>query len=876
MTAGERRGPWLYRALLRLYPRSFREQLGPAMAETFAEELGSARRRGRVAVASLWARTLARAPLLALEERVRRAGPGDGLASWGVDLRVALRSLVRAPGFALVAVLTVGLGVAATASLFSVVDALLLRPLPVRAPERLVRVHETRSRHLSSGMEGPRMPFERYRRLRDATTAVFSGMAAHNFRSLSMRADGPAFPVSGVLASGNYFDVLGVRPAVGRFFTGDDEATAVLGYGVWQRRFGGDPDVVGRTVHVNGQPFTVVGVAPRDFGGTVGLLFADVWVPHGAREGAAWPGAQVNLFARIAPGVDASTAAEVAGAAAVRLPPEDDPDAEVRGVALEPMTSLPPSLAGPALRFLGMLLATAILVLLIAAANVAGMLLARTATRVRELAVRRALGVGRGRLVRQLTLEAVGLFMLGGVVGAVGAAGVTGLVAGLRVPMSEAARIDAAPDLRVVGVALAVAALTGLVFGLAPALQAARTDVANALREGGRGASRGGSRMRDLFVAAQIALSVLLLVGATLFVRTVRRALAADPGFEPAGVLVASVNLGPLGYDPGTGRIFWERLMDRVRSLPGVESAALAQVALMTGETERSGWQLEPDAPYVSVGQNVVDGRWFETMGVRLVAGRAITEADGPDAPDVVVINETFARQIASGGDALGQTLIRDGRHYQVVGVARDGAYVQFGEDSRPFVFLSAAQHYGSRQVVHVRTRPGTAPATVIAALRTEVSALDPDVAVEQAMPLSTAIAALLFPQRFAALLVGLFGLLGLALACIGVYGVLAYHVARQTRELGIRVALGADARTVLGMVFRRWAVPTLGGIAVGLGAAALLTPLLGSLLYDVSPRDGAAFAGAPLVLCAVAVLAGLLPARRALGVDPVEALRRE
>ncbi|HSR43388.1 MAG TPA: ADOP family duplicated permease, partial [Longimicrobiales bacterium] len=688
-----------------------------------------------------------------------------------------------------------------------------------------------------------------------------------------MRADGPAFPVAGVMASGNYFRVLGVRPALGRFFTEDDEPSVVLGHGVWQGRFGSSPDVVGRTIHVNGEPFTVVGVAPRGFGGTVGFLFPDVWVPHGAHDEAGWPGARVNLFARLGPDVDVATATRVAGAAAVRLPPEDDPGAEVRGVSLEPMDPVPPSVAGPARGFLGMLLGAAALVLLIAAANVAGMLLARMTARRRALAVRQALGVGRARLVRQLTLEGVGLFLLGGGLGVLGAAGAIRVLSTVQLPVAAAARIDATLDLRVVVVALGAAALTGLVFGLVPALQAGRPDVADTLRDGGRGASRGGSRLRDLFVAAQIALSVLLLVGATLFVRTVREALAADPGFDPEGVLVATVNLSPHGYEPEEGRAFQERLLQRVRALPGVESAALAEVALLTGESESSGWRTGPDASAAAAGQNVVDGAWFETMRIPVVRGRGIAESDGPDAPDVVVVNETFARRLPPGESVLGRVLYRGERPYRVVGVVRDGAYVQFGESPGPFVFLASAQNYGARRVLHVRARPGAPVGELVSALRAEVAALDPDVALEQTMPLSAAIGSLLFPQRFAALLIGLFGVLGLALACIGVYGVLAHHVARRTRELGIRVALGADARTVLAMVVRRGALLSVGGLAVGLAGAALLTRFLRSLLYGVSPLDATAFIAAPLALCLVALLAGVIPARRALAVDPVEAL---
>lgn len=877
-----RRPPALYRLLLRLYPRDFRARLGTSMAETFADELRAARMRGAGAVVGLWLRALLRTPLLAAEERVRsgRTGGARGASfvesSWS-DLRLGVRALVRTPGFVAVTVLTVGLGVGATASLFSVANALLLRPLPVQDPDRLVRVQELRSRTLSSGMEGPRLPHERVRAFGDGTGRVFSGVAGHNLRDVSMRVDGPAFPATAVLVTANYFEVLGIRPALGRFFAAEDEPSAVLGHRLWQQEFGSSADVIGRSVHVNGRAFTVTGVAPRGFGGTIGYLFADVWVPHGAHGGDAWPAARLSPFARLRPGVGVEAATEIAGAVTRRLPPDDDPTAEVHGVRLEPMTATPASMAGPVRGFLALLLATALLVLLIAGANVAGMLLARAVSRRRDLAVRLALGVGRGRLIRQLMIEAVALFVAGGIAGVLVATWATRIITRVRLPMAQHLVVDASPDLRVLAFALGIAIVTGALFGLLPAVHAARSDVAGMLRDGGRGASRGGTRIRDVFVMAQLAMSVLLLVVAALFVRSLQSSLALDFGFDPDGVVVAATNLEPHGYDAERGRAFYARYLEGVRALPAVESAALAEIALLTGESSVfSGWRLQLEGDELGAGQNVVDEHYFETLRVDLVAGRGIDSRDVAGAPGAVVVNEAFARRMWPGLDPVGRTVLRGSAPHQVVGVVRDGAYVEFGEAMQPFAFLAAAQRYSPRQVLHARLRPGASVAEVLHDLRTQVAALDADVAVEQAMPLSSAIAVLLFPQRFAAVVIGLFGLLGLFVAAIGVYGVLAHHVAQRTREFGIRIALGADAGRLLRMVLRRGAVLAVAGCAVGLVIAALVTRFIRGFLHGVDPLDAAAFAGVPLLLCAVALLASSLPARRALRADPIAALRRE
>ena len=888
MSDRDGRGPRpsrMYSLLLRLYPTAFRDRFGDAMAETFEEERVEARRRGRLVVAGLWLRTLVRTPALALEERLSSRGgslAGPRTVGWvgrlAVDLRLSLRRLARSPGFSLATALTVGLGIGATASLHSAVHALLLRPLPVASPEELVRVEEVRNRHSSSGIEGARMTVQRFEQVRDGTTGTaFSSFAGHNFRGLSMRVDGPAFPVPAVIASGNYFEALGVRPALGRFFTEDHEPSAVISHALWQARFGSAPDVVGRTVHVGGRPFTVLGVTPREFTSTVGFLRPDLWVPVGAHEGAVWERARLATFGRLAPGLGRAAAQERAGAVMMRIPAEDDPDAEIRGARLEPMTATPPSMAGPLRRFLLMLLGAGVLVLLIAGANVAGVLTARTARRSRELAVRLALGAGRVRLVRQALLESTLLFGLGGLVG-VGLAEAAGrLLSGVSLPTADPIVVDATPEAATLAFAVVAAVSAGVLFGLLPAVQASRTLTARVLRDGGRGASATRSRVRDGFVTAQVAMSVLLLVGAVLFVRTARAGMTRDPGFSADNVVVATVDLSPHGYEGERGPAFFTELRDRVEALPGVESAAWAELALLTGGVSSfSPWRLSPEEDGPSANQNTVDGHYFQTLGIPLLAGRPIEGTDVAGAPPVVVVNQSFAERFWPGENPVGKTLLRGETAYKVVGLVADGTYVEFGEASRRFAFLSLAQRPRAQQVLHIRHRPQASPAEVLDRVRREVARMDADVAVEDALPLTEAMGSLLFPQRLAALLVGSFGLLGLFLAATGVYAVLANQVVQRTREFGIRLALGADMGRLLRRLLRQGIVLALVGTAVGLAAAALLTRFVADLLHGVGPLDPVAFVGVPLLLGLVTLTASLVPARRILGLDPVETLKEE
>lgn len=868
----------LFRLLVRTYPRTVRSRLGEAMVETFEEEWAAVRTRG--VAPSLWfaVRTVVRTPLLGLEERARALGPGMTASGWTTDFAHAVRSLRRSPGFSLGTALTVGLGVGATVSIYTVAEATILRDLPVLEPERLVRFAEDRDRYRSVGPEGPRVPVERFERLREAMTGpVFSGFAGHARHTLSIRADGPPFSAMGALTSGNYFQVLGVEAAAGRFFTADDETSIVLGHRLWQSRFGGDPGVVGRDVTISGRPFTIVGVAPADYASTIAFIHMDIFVPVSAHDGLGWPGVNLTLFGRLAPELDREIAENRAATTVTRFPPEVDTGAELRGAHLTRMTPVPDSMGAPMKGFLAMLFAMALLVLLIAAANVAGILVARAARRERETGVRLALGVGRGRLARQWMIEAVGLFAVGGVVGAAIAGAVGDLLARISLPVDGGLTLDASPGPGALAFALVVATVAGLAFGVIPALYAAGSEVAPRLRDGARGTSRRGSRARSVFVTSQLALSVVLLVAATLFVRTAQRSMNADLGFEPEGVVIAQVNLAPHGYAEPEGRLFYDRLTEEVGALPGVEQASLASLALMTGSiSSYGGWRTQPEDEGVSIRINRVDAEYFETMGIEVSAGRPILPSDTEAAPDVLVVNDGFARRFWPNENPVGQTILRNDRPYEVVGVVPDGQYVDFRGNTAAFAFLSAEQHYTQSRTLHLKVRPGTDPGRLIQAVREQVAALDPNVAVSDAMLLESAMSVLLFPQRFAATLIGVFGLLGLFLAATGVYGVLAHHVVRRTREFGVRLALGAKPGRLLRGVLAHAVLLAAIGATIGIALSAGVSRLLASLLLGLSPYDPVAFVGVPLVLGLVALAAGVLPARRILRLDPVETLKHE
>lgn len=813
-------------------------------------------------------------------ERLREGRRAPVVEPLWRDLRMAWRAILREPGFAIVAVVTIAVGVGSTTAVASMANAVLFKRLNVPNHDRLYTINEKRMGQMSSGTEGMRIPYTRYEAYVAGTGEVFEALAAHRFASFALRLDNETIPVRGALTSGNYFSALPAPPAVGRYYREDDAAEVVLGYAVWQARFAGDPDIVGRTAWINSQPYVVVGVAPQGFVGTTSAAAPAVWMPLGAHavgRGAGFAPTWVGMFGSIRPGVDPAQVQAVVEAVALRTPPLES-ITRVRGADLTPVRGISTRAEGN-LRlasFMGMLLALAWLVLLIAASNIAGVLLARSFARGREIAVRLAIGAGRGQIVRHLLVESLLLFAFGGVAGILLAYVGTAWLAASAGPDMV---IDLAPDPSVLLFALGVTALTGVAFGLAPALQASCHDLTCALKSGGHvGAARGG-RGRSVFVTAQVAMSALLLLGATLSARSLQRGLNVDPGFDPTGVVVATTDLAPHGYDEARGREFYRRLVDEVRVLPGVEHAALSQFVLSGGGGRYLSDVTNPDAPpdaargtYASF--DIVDAEFFKTMGLGLISGAGINESHGAGTAPVVVVNETLAERLWPGESPLGRRMGKGTEEFEVVGVARNGRYVFVFEQPGAYAFQSFAQSYRARMRLHVRA-PGAEAAT-LRAIRQVVRGLDPNVATEDPALMTDIIALTLFTQKFAAQLGGLFGLIGLLLAALGVYGVLAFHVAQRSRELCIRRALGAQNADLVAPVLLRAAVLASVGCVVGLGLGGGGATLMRSFLVGIEPLDPPTFIGVPVVLLLVALLASYLPAARATRVDTMAVLREE
>jgi predicted permease len=816
------------------------------------------------------------------------------------DLRFAVRMLRKSPVFTVIAVLVITLGTGAVTTIFSMANAIALRPLPgVSNVDDLVEVHRTVPERGIDGNDWVSYPLYRY--LRDGAAARrIADVAAWSMMPLTITTSDESIAAQGTIATGNYFGVLGVRPALGRFFTPDEDGTpganpvVVISHKFWTTRLGADSSVIGRTVRVNGYAFTVVGVAPPKFGGVFALLRTDAWVPMGMQSQLGRgndlltdprPG-WLQLFARVRSGVGKDVVQRDLARLTARWvadgnEPADHPDRKSTSARLASLTGLPYDMHGRVIGFMALLLGASALVLLIASLNVAAMLLARAVARRRETAVRLALGATRGRLVQQLLTESLLLYVLGAAGGVLVALYATPLLARLPLPVSLPLALDFSPDARVLAFTLVVSLATGVVFGLMPALQAARVDITARLRNDSAGSGSRRSRAQSTLIAGQMAVSLLLLVAAGLFLRALDRGRHMDLGFEPANVAVTDFFVGMSRYDDAKARNFYRALKDELAHTPGVIGVAYAvDIPLTNYNSVALRIDGSPVPPTSEGGTRVnfteVGAGYFDVMKMPIVEGRGFTDRDDERATRVAVVNQAFARRFWPSGGAVGSTFRRGNETITVVGVAHDAKYSSLKETLQPFVYFAFAQTASPAAHAELFVRTSADPTRLAPVIRAAVRNLDPLLPTPAVTTLSAETSGVLAPQRMAALITSVLGAVGLLLAAVGLYGIVAYLVGQRTREIGVRMALGASHRDVLRLVVADGMRPVVIGMAIGLVLAVAVTRLLMSFLLGVSPLDTVTFVAGAALLTAVALTASYLPARRAATTDPVRALRAE
>jgi predicted permease len=799
------------------------------------------------------------------------------------DLKHAWRTLTQRPGLTSAIVLTLGLAIGANATTFSWMDALIMQPLPgVPKASELVMV-----RLASQTRTDLSFSYPNFRDLRDAKLPAFAGIAVKNMLAVSMRAGtGQAERVWAEVASGNLFDVLQVEPALGRVLNTNDETArlpvVVISDTLWRTRFDADPSIVGRAVTLNSQSFSIVGVTRPGFQGAMGGLAMDLWVPitqHPALTGRDTIELRGNGFltsvVRLAPGVTTAEAEAQVRAVSERFV-ADDLIPKSWFLRIAPLSE--DGAARVLMPVVTIVTAVVTLVLLIACANVSGLLLARAVSRQQELSIRTALGASRWRLARQLLIESLLLSVAGGLAGLTIAVWTSQGLGSLLPPLPYPILIQSSVNVRVLLFSAGVVILATLVFGLAPALQGSRTMLRGTLRATrGSASTPARSRLRRSLVVAQVSLAMVLLVAAGLFVRTLNNAYDVDPGFSRRDAVLASFDLSSLQLDEVRGRALIDTLITRLDALPIVERASVSTfVPLSVGGGSDTSPDIEGYTPAegedVVVYYGMVAPAYFETMGIPLLRGRGVNSGDRADRPLTVVINETMAKRYWTDRDPLGGR-VRIGEDWAtVVGIARDGKYGQLTEAPRSVMYLPIHQVYRSNPVLHVATTGPAAP--VIAAVREVVADVAPDLALYDVRTLEEHLRMSVAVPRMAALLLGIFGTIALALAGIGLYGVVAFSVGQRTQEIGVRMALGADRGVILRQVLAQGAWLTGIGLVIGLGVAMVAMPLMSSQLVNVSPTDITTFATTGLLLLAVSLLAAWIPARRAATVNPVEALR--
>lgn len=816
------------------------------------------------------------------------------------DVQYGLRTLIRNPGFAVVGIVTLALGMAVNTTLFSVINGFILRPLPVPHPEQITVLAHNQST-LGGGY---RFSYPVYEELRDQTNS-FSDVFAYRVSLVAITVDHRSDHCLVGRVSSNYFSSLGIKPAYGRLILPTEGRTPgadpiiVLGYSYWRRRFAGDPNVVGQKVEINEHPFTIIGVAPAEFHGTYSVLDMDGYVPFSAETSEdpdnpvekIWVSRlyrQLTVMGRLKSGVSIKQAQVSTNVIAERIA-QAHPDSE-KGIAVQ---IFPEKLARPepdpdnsiptaAIAFMGL----AALVLLVACFNIANVLLVRATVRQREMAIRVALGAGQTRLVRQYLTESLILALLGGGGGLVLATWAAGFLSSLPLGTDLPIQMDFRPDARVYFFSLAAVFFTGLVVGIMPALRAARTNVITVLHEGGRGSSSGPRRQfaRNSLVVAQVAGSFVLLIVAGLFIRSLDKAQRINLGFNPDHVLDLSVDVQQVGYKEPQARQAYRDMDARIRTLPGVHSVAEAFTVPLgyVSSDDRVSIQehpLEAGQQPPSVEYNMVTAPYLDTLQIPLLRGRSFTEADKDKAPAVAIINQTMAKKFWPNEDALGKNFSikgDKGPFMEVVGIVQDGKYQNLTEEPQPFFYLPLEQNYLSMRTFHVRTSvPPESLALQIQSLMHEVV---PDVPITQVKTMTEALQGAngFFLFRFGVQLTSVMGLLGLILAIVGIYSVVSYAAAQRTQEFGIRIAMGASSRDILKMVLRQ-GVRVIGiGLAAGLLISLAGTRVLAGLFIGVKPSDPLTFSMVVLLLASIALFACWIPAYRATRIDPLTALRHE
>jgi len=829
------------------------------------------------------------------------------------DVRYAARQLSKRPGFTAAAVVTLALGIGANTAIFSLVNATLLQRLPVADRDRLVYVHR--------GNVGEAFSYPLYRALRDGNR-VLEDFAAWGGIVASLNADNTTELATGAIVTGNLFKVLGITAHHGRLLSVADDVTpgahpvVVLGHTFWQTRFGGRPDIVGQDIRLNGHVFTVVGIAPAGFPGPqlgsvrnlyVPMMMQAIVRPPRARfageqnpdllgkAGGGW----LSGVGRLTPGVSRQQAQTDLETLAATFARGVNPSARPWRISLVPIDEGNPNQRGR-MRAVAWLLGGAVAaVLLIACANMANLLLARAASRRRELAVRLAVGASRGRIVRQLLTESVLLSLAGGAVGLGLAWAVVQLFEGAPPPPGALPlAVDFAIDRRVLGFSIALSFATGIVFGVAPALKASRPGLVPALKNAAAESGEHGRRfnVQKTLVVAEVALSMLLLIAAGLFVRSLQEARAIDPGFDTEKLVSAPLSINLLRYTSGQGREFYREVIARVERIPGVEAATVSRTTLMTGagrtvgiivegRQDLDGASIRPTegggavtaADPTVINANIIGPGYFRTIGIRLVSGRDFGGLDIEGRPPVAIVNEASVRLHFDGKNPVGTRVSFDGLQgpwREVVGVVRDSKYASLGEGPLPVVYMPVAQNHETGMTLYVRG--SVPPASLVGSIRREIQALEPNLPVPNIRTMTETIGTSLYAARMGAWLLGVFGGLALLLAAVGIYGVLSFSISRRTREMGIRLALGADTRHVFLLVVRDGMLLVGAGLVIGISAGMAGARSLTGFLYGVSGTDVPTFAVTLAILTAIAFVACAIPARRAMRVPPITALRYE